>query len=153
VSFHSALVSQYVRKSASLEAALPRLYLKGVRGEMAGALEVLLGPQAKGLSAKTVSRLKRVWTQEYEAWLEKSLADNRWVYLWADGIYSGPRSEGTKLCCLVVIGANEQGEKHFLAIEDGTRDSVHSWREVLLKLRERGMRDPQLAIGDGALGF
>ena len=120
---------------------------------MAGALEVLLGPQAKGLSASTVSRLKQVCSQDYEAWREKSLADNRWLYLWADGIYSGLRSGDTKLCCMVVIGVNEQGEKYFLAIEDGTRESVQSWREVLLKLRARGMNDPQLAIGDGALEF
>jgi len=154
VTFRSALVPPYVRKTQSLEAALPWLYLKGVStGEMGAALEVLVGPEAKGLSASTVSRLKRSWAQEYQAWREVPLAKDRWVYVWADGVYSGLRAEQAKLCALVVIGVNERGEKHFLAIEDGVRESTQSWREVLLKLKSRGMNVPQLAIGDGAMGF
>jgi transposase-like protein len=154
VTFRSALVPPYVRKTQSLEAALPWLYLKGVStGEMSAALEVLLGPEAKGLSASTVSRLKRSWAQEYQTWREAPLDKDRWVYVWADGVYSGLRAEQAKLCALVVIGVNERGEKHFLAIEDGVRESTQSWREVLLKLKSRGMNVPQLAIGDGAMGF
>ncbi|MFV0276934.1 MAG: IS256 family transposase [Parahaliea sp.] len=154
VTFRSALVPPYVRKTQSLEAALPWLYLKGVSsGEMGAALEVLVGPEAKGLSASTVSRLKRTWAQEYPAWRESPLNRDRWVYVWADGVYSGLRAEQSKLCALVVIGVNERGEKHFLAIEDGVRESTQSWREVLLKLKSRGMNVPQLAIGDGAMGF
>jgi len=154
VTFRSALVPPYVRKTQTLEAALPWLYLKGISsGEMGAALEVLVGPQAKGLSASTVSRLKRVWAQEYQDWCEARLDKDRWVYVWADGVYSGLRAEQTKLCALVVIGVNERGEKHFLAIEDGVRESTQSWREVLLKLKSRGMNMPQLAIGDGAMGF
>ena len=75
------------------------------------------------------------------------------MYVWADGVYSGLRAEQTKLCALAVIGVNERGEKHFLAIEDGVRESTQSWREVLLKLKARGMNTPELAIGDGAMGF
>ena len=154
VTFRSALVPPYVRKTQSLEAALPWLYLKGVStGEMGAALEVLVGPEAKGLSASTVSRLKRSWAQEYQAWCEAPLDKDRWVYVWADGVYSGLRAEQAKLCVLVVIGVNERGEKHFLAIEDGVRESTQSWREVLLKLKSRGMNVPELAIGDGAMGF
>ncbi len=154
VTFRSALVPPYVRKTQSLEAALPWLYLKGVStGEMGAALEVLVGPEAKGLSASTVSRLKRSWAQEYQAWCEAPLDKDRWVYVWADGVYSGLRAEQAKLCALVVIGVNERGEKHFLAIEDGVRESTQSWREVLLKLKSRGMNVPELAIGDGAMGF
>jgi len=154
VTFRSALVPPYVRKTQSLEAALPWLYLKGVStGEMSAALEVLVGPEAKGLSASTVSRLKRSWAQEYQTWREAPLDKDRWVYVWADGVYSGLRAEQGKLCALVVIGVNERGEKHFLAIEDGVRESTQSWREVLLKLKSRGMNVPQLAIGDGAMGF
>jgi transposase-like protein len=154
VTFRSALVPPYVRKTQSLEAALPWLYLKGVStGEMGAALEVLVGPEAKGLSASTVSRLKRSWAQEYQEWREAPLDKDRWVYVWADGVYSGLRAEQAKLCALVVIGVNERGEKHFLAIEDGVRESTQSWREVLLKLKSRGMNVPQLAIGDGAMGF
>jgi transposase-like protein len=154
VTFHSALVPPYVRKAKSIEASLPWLYLKGIStGEMGEALKVLVGSDAKGLSASTVSRLKQEWGQEYQQWQHKPLDKDQWVYIWADGVYSGLRSEDTKLCALVIIGVNERGQKHFLAIEDGVRESTQSWREVLLNLKDRGMNTPQLAIGDGALGF
>ena len=154
VTFRSALVPPYVRKTASLEAALPWLYLKGISsGEMGEALKVLIGPEAKGLSASTVSRLKQIWGQEYRSWCAEPLDKDRWVYVWTDGVYSGLRGQQVKLCALVVIGVNERGEKHFLAIEDGMRESTQSWREVLLKLKSRGMNGPELAIGDGAMGF
>ncbi|MFQ5757848.1 MAG: IS256 family transposase [Acidiferrobacterales bacterium] len=154
VVFRSALVPPYVRKSASLEAALPWLYLKGIStGEMQSALEALVGSQAKGLSAATVSRLKQRWSEEYESWRQKRWGKDRWVYIWVDGIYSGLRAEQQRLCALVVVGVNERGEKHFLAIEDGVRESLLSWREVLLGLKHRGLQAPALAVGDGALGF
>jgi len=154
VTFRSALVPPYVRKTKSLEAALPWLYLKGISsGEMGEALKVLVGSEAEGLSASTVSRLKQVWAQEYRDWCKDRLDKERWVYVWADGVYSGLRAEESKLCALVVIGVNERGEKRFLAIEDGVRESTQSWREVLLKLKSRGMNVPELAIGDGAMGF
>ncbi len=153
VSFRSALVPPYIRKTATMEAAIPWLYLKGIStGRMQGALEALVGPQAKGLSANVVGRLKKQWEAEYQTWCQRSVADD-WVYIWADGIYSGLRGDDGRLCCLVIIGVNSRGDKHFLAIEDGVRESKQSWREVLLSLRQRGMRSPKLAIGDGALGF
>jgi putative transposase len=154
VVFRSALVPPYVRKSQSLEATLPWLYLKGIStGEMESALQALLGPKAAGLSASTVARLKQVWADEYERFRQARLDSDQWVYIWADGIYSGLRGEDDKLCVLVVIGVNAQGKKHFLAIEDGVRESTQSWREVLLGLKARGMNAPQLAVGDGAMGF
>jgi hypothetical protein len=138
-----------VRKTATLEAAVPWLYLKGISsGEMAGALEVLVGPEAKGLSASTVSRLKQVWGEEYGAWTHSRLDQDRWAYLWADGVYRGLRAEDAKLCALVIIGVNERGEKRFLAIEDGVRESTQSWLEVLLGLKSRGMSSARLAIAD-----
>ena len=153
VSFRSALAPPYIRKTATMEAAIPWLYLKGIStGQMQGALEALVGPQAKGLSANVVGRLKKQWEAEYQTWCQRSVADD-WVYIWADGIYSGLRGDDGRLCCLVIIGVNSRGDKHFLAIEDGVRESKQSWREVLLSLRQRGMRSPKLAIGDGALGF
>jgi putative transposase len=154
VTFRSALVPPYVRKTMTLEAALPWLYLKGIStGEMGTALKALLGPGAKGFSANTVSRLKRVWAREYEGWRDEPLDDDQWVYVWADGIYSGLRGEEDKLCALVIVGVNGRGQKKFLAIEDGVRESTQSWREVLLRLKDRGMNVPKLAIGDGAMGF
>ncbi len=154
VRFRSSLVPPYVRKSKSLEAALPWLYLKGIStGDMQDALAALLGSHAPGLSAAVVSRLKAQWASEYDAWQRRDLSAERWVYVWADGIYSGLRGEDDRLCLLVVIGVNERGQKHFLAIEDGMRESAESWRGVLRDLKQRGMQAPQLAIGDGALGF
>jgi transposase-like protein len=120
---------------------------------MQSALEAIVGPEARGLSANVVSRLKRRWEGEYKDWCTRSVADE-WVYIWADGIYSGLRGDDGRLCCLVIIGVNSRGQKHFLAIEDGVRESKQSWREVLLSLKQRGMnQSPKLAIGDGALGF
>ena len=154
VTFRSALVPPYVRKTKTLEAALPWLYLKGIStGEMSEALKVLVGPNAAGLSPAVVSRLKQTWATEYQSWCDTPLDKDRWVYVWADGVYSGLRTEQSKLCALVVIGVNERGHKKFLAIEDGVRESTQSWREVLLKLKSRGMNIPELAIGDGAMGF
>ena len=154
VTFRSCLVPPYVRKTRSLEAALPWLYLRGIStGDMSNALEVLVGPEAKGLSASTVSRLKAKWAGEYEAFRTQTFDADNWVYLWADGIYSGLRGDNPKLCVLVIIGVNERGEKHFLAIEDGVRESTQSWREVLLSLKDRGIHAPSLAVADGAMGF
>ena len=153
VTFRSSLVPPYVRRTKTLDAALPWLYLKGVSsGEMGAALKVLLGPDATGFSANTVSRLKRDWASEYDGWRDAAL-DEPIVYIWADGVHSGLRGEEDKLCALVIIGVTARGRKKFLAIEDGVRESTQSWREVLLKLKDRGMNAPKLAIGDGAMGF
>jgi putative transposase len=153
--FRSSLVPPYVRKAKSVEAALPWLYLRGVSsGQMQEALSVLLGEEAGGLSASVVTRLKAKWQAEHRSWCERRLDADRWVYLWVDGIYSGVRAEDKRLCVLVVMGVNERGQKRFLAIEDGVRESTQSWREVLLGLKARGLSEaPRLAVGDGALGF
>jgi transposase-like protein len=153
--FRSTLVPPYVRRAKAIDAALPWLYLHGVStGDMREALSVLVGPEAKGLSASVVARLKQRWSQEYKAWRRKPLGKDRWVYLWADGVYSGLRAEDERLCALVVIGVNERGQKRFLAIEDGMRESKQSWLDLLRDLKERGLKlAPHLAIGDGALGF
>ena len=149
VTFRSALVPPYVRKSRSLEAALPWLYLKGVStGEMAEALKVLVGPDAAGLSASTVARLKKVWAQEYATWRETRLDQDEWVYIWADGVYSGLRGESDKLCALVVIGVNTRGDKHYLAIEDGVRESTQSpLSGIFNALPVNGTRGPAEAPG------
>jgi putative transposase len=137
VTFHSALVPPYVRKTASLEAAIPWLYLKGIStGEMQPALEVLVGPEAKGLSASTVARLKQIWREDYDIWRHRRLDANQWVYLWVDGIYSGLRAETQRLCALVVIGMNAHGEKQLLAIEDGIRESTQRERRSDLYVAE-----------------
>jgi len=153
--FRSHLVPPYVRRAKSLDTALPWLYLHGIStGDMREALAALVGAEAAGLSASVVARLKGRWAEEYRVWRRAKLGKERWVYLWADGIYSGLRGEDERLCALVVIGVNESGQKKFLAIEDGVRESTQSWREVLLELKRRGLEiPPRLAVGDGALGF
>jgi transposase-like protein len=153
--FHSRLVPPYVRRAKSVDAVLPWLYLHGVStGNMQEALAALLGSAAAGLSASVVARLKGVWMEEYRLWRRAKLGQDRWVYLWVDGIYSGLRAEDERLCALAVIGVNERGQKKLLALEDGVRESKQSWREVLLALQGRGLTiPPRLAVGDGALGF
>ncbi len=154
IGFRSELLPPYIKRSKSVETVLPWLYLKGIStGDFSEALADLLGKDAKGLSAGTISRLKQVWNQERDTWRKRNLADERYVYIWADGIYFNIRGDEVRQCILVVIGVTEQGNKEFLAIEDGYRESEQSWTEVLMDLQSRGMNQPKLAIGDGALGF
>jgi len=121
---------------------------------MRDAVSALVGEEvAAGLSPNVVARLKREWWDEYGTWKKRGL-EGDWVYVWADGIHSGLRGDEGRLCALAAIGVNARGRKHFLAIEDGVRESAQSWREVLLDLKRRGLtKPPKLAVGDGALGF
>ena len=154
IQFRSSLVPAYIRRAKSIDALLPWLYLKGIAaGQIQSALHALLGEQASGLSANVVGRLKAAWGQEYAAWQQRDLSKHDWVYLWADGIYSGLRAEDHRLCLLIVVGVDSRGQKHFLAIEEGLRESTESWLAVLRNLHARGLTCPKLAVGDGALGF
>jgi transposase-like protein len=156
IKFTSALAPPYVRRTPRVSAALPWLYLKGVSsGDLSEALQVLLGDQAKGLSANVLGRLKAQWGEEYKLWSQGSLGEKQYVYWWADGIYTTLREEDDdRLCLLVIIGVTPEGKKEWVAISDGFRESTESWLEVLRDLKERGLSvAPQLAVGDGALGF
>lgn len=152
--FNSSLLPPYLKRARSIEELIPWLYLKGIStGDYQEALAALLGDQAKGLSANTVSRLKKQWEDEHAEWRQRDLVDQRYVYWWADGIYSNVRLDD-RLCLLVIIGVTEQGRKELVAVEDGFRESADSWETLLTGLRERGLTQaPTLAVGDGAMGF
>lgn len=152
--FNSSLLPPYLKRARSVEELIPWLYLKGVStGDYQEALRALLGEKAKGLSANTVSRLKKQWEDEHTAWRQQDLSDRRYVYWWADGIYSKVRMDD-RLCLLVIIGVTEHGRKELVAVEDGFRESADSWEALLTHLRERGLTTgPKLAVGDGAMGF
>ncbi|MCE0761177.1 IS256 family transposase [Marinobacter sp. G11] len=154
VRFNSSLLPPYLKRARSVEELLPWLYLKGVStGDYQDALAALLGDQAKGLSANTISRLKQHWIDEHRGWCQRDLSQKRYVYWWADGVYSNVRMDD-RLCLLVIIGVTEHGRKELVAVEDGYRESEASWSELLSGLRARGLTtSPKLAIGDGALGF
>ena len=153
--FTSAILPPYLRKTKSIEELIPWLYLKGVStGDFSEALAALLGPDAPGLSASTVVRLKAVWETEYQAWNQRSLEGKRYVYVWADGIHFNIRLEEDRQCILVLMGATPDGRKELIAVADGYRESEQSWKALLLDCQARGLVvDPKLAIGDGALGF
>jgi putative transposase len=155
IRFHSALLPPYIRRSNSLEVLLPWLYLKGVStGDFSEALQALLGPEAPGLSATTISRLKQSWHEELTQWQGRSLTGKRYVYFWVDGVYFETRLEEARHCILVIIGATSDGHKELVGLWDGYRASEQSWKELLLDLQSRGLEHgPALAIGDGALGF
>ena len=156
IKFNSNIVPPYIRKSPRVSAALPWLYLKGIStGDMSEALKVLLGEDARGLSANVVSRLKAQWADEHAAWNRRDLSRDRYVYWWADGIHTGLRSEHSDgQCLLVILGVTPEGGKQRIAIGDGYRESKESWKEILLDLKHRGLQaGPLLAIGDGAMGF
>jgi putative transposase len=154
VRFTSQILPPYMRRSPRLEEALPVLYLRGLStGDFAEALPVLLGPEAAGLSASSINRLLTIWQEEYQAWRKRSLLDKDYVYLWADGVYFQVRLEDDRVACLVIVGVLADGTKEVIALEDGYRESTESWASLLRDLKQRGMRAPVLAVGDGALGF
>ena len=139
IRFTSAILPPYLRRAKSIEELLPWLYLKGIStGDFTEALAALLGPDAPGLSASTITRLKDVWQGELARWEKRDLSARRYLYFWADGIYFQPRMEHDKQCILVIIGADQWGRKELLAIADGYRESAQSWRELLLDLKWRG---------------
>jgi len=154
IKFNSQLVPPYLKRAKNMEELIPWLYLKGIStGEMQPALEALLGEGATGLSAGTVSRLKQLWEADYDDWRKRDLSKRRYVYIWADGIYSNVRMDD-RLCLLVIMGSDDAGRKEVLAIVDGYRESEASWVEVIEQLESQGLTiPPNLATGDGALGF
>jgi putative transposase len=153
--FSSQILPRYLRRVPSVDNLIPILYLKGVSsGDMSEALASILGPGAAGLSATNIVRLKAQWEQDYQAWSARSFEQKHYVYFWVDGIHFNVRLDEERSCILMVMGADETGRKELLAVSDGYRESKASWREILLDLKRRGLRDgPKLAVGDGALGF
>jgi putative transposase len=154
IRFKSTILPPYLRRTKSMEELIPWLYLKGVStGDFSDALAALVGKDAPGLSAPTISRLKTIWQQDFDQWRNRDLTGKRYVYFWADGIYCNVRMDDRQ-CLLVIIGVTEDGDKELVALEGGFRESELSWTELLLDLKGRGLSiAPHLAIGDGALGF
>ena len=154
IKFNSSLVPPYLKRSQTIEEFLPWLYLRGIStGDFSESLKHLLGEQAKGLSTGTISRLKSTWEADFNVWQKRDLSKKRYVYVWADGVYCNVRMDH-KICLLVIIGSDEAGNKELIAVSDGYRESEESWSDVLLDLKQRGLKSaPKVAVGDGALGF
>ena len=156
--FSSKILPPYLRRTRSIDELIPWLYLKGIStGSFSEALAAFLGPQASGLSATNIVRLKACWQAEWKDWSSRSLKGKAYVYIWVDGIYFNVRLEdkaNQRQCILVVMGATAEGKKELIAVVDGYRESEQSWKELLLDVKSRGLEiDPKLAVGDGALGF
>ena len=153
INFRSSLIPPYLRRAASLDEVLPLLYLKGIsEADFVEALTPIFGREAKNLSPGVISRLKSSWEKEYMDWQTRRFDQARYVYWWVDGIYFPVRGD-EKRCCLVIVGVNEHGVKELIALTDGFRESTESWLSLLRDLRDRGLKAPVLAVGDGALGF
>ena len=155
IRFTSAILPRWARRTRSLDALLPVLYLRGVSmGDFQEALGALLGKEAPNLSPSVVARLRNEWEADYTRWQRRDLSARRYVYVWADGIYLQARMEPQAECMLVLIGATPEGKKELLGFQVGVRESAQSWRELLVGLKARGLViAPELATGDGALGF
>jgi transposase-like protein len=155
IRFSSALLPKWARRTKSLDALLPVLYLRGVStGDFQEALAALLGKEAPNLSPAVISRLTAEWQADYDAWQKRDLSARRYVYVWADGVYLQARMEDNAECMLVLIGATPEGRKELVGFQTGVRESAQSWRELLIDIKQRGLRiAPGLAVGDGALGF
>jgi transposase-like protein len=152
--FKSVILPPYMRRSPKVTEVLPLLYLHGLSsGDFVPALEGFFGTEA-GLSAATIVRLTERWQVEHASFQARDLSGRDYVYVWVDGIHTGVRLGGDeRLCCLVMVGARLDGTKELVAIADGYRESTESWAEFLRDLKRRGMRAPEVAVGDGALGF
>ncbi len=155
IRFTSAILPRWARRTRSLDALLPILYLRGVSmGDFQEALAALLGRDAPNLSPSVVARLRGEWEADYARWQRRDLSARRYVYVWADGVYLQARMEPQAECMLVLIGATPEGKKELLGFQVGVRESVQSWRELLVGLKAHGLVvAPELATGDGALGF
>jgi putative transposase len=155
IRFTSAILPRWARRTRSLDALLPILYLRGVSmGDFQEALGALMGRDAPNLSASVIARLRDEWQAEYVRWQQRDLSAKRYVYVWADGVYLQARMEPQAECMLVLIGATPEGKKELLGFQVGVRESAQSWRELLVDLKARGLSmAPQVATGDGALGF
>ncbi len=155
ITFTSAILPKWARRTRSLDALLPVLYLRGIStGDFQEALAALLGDDAPNLSPSVIGRLKEEWTIEYDRWQRRDLSAKRYVYIWADGVYLQARMEDSAACMLVVIGATPEGKKDLIGFQVGVRESAQSWRELLVDLKARGLAAaPEIAVGDGALGF
>ena len=155
VRFSSAILPKWARRTKSLDALLPVLYLRGVStGDFQEALAALLGKDAPNLSPSVISRLKEGWQDEYASWERRDLSAKRYVYVWADGVYLQARMEENAECMLVMIGATPEGRKELIGFQVGVRESAQSWHELLVDLKARGLCvAPEIAVGDGALGF
>ena len=153
--FSSGILPRYLRRVPSVDNLIPVLYLKGVStGDFSEALEAILGPEASGLSATNIVRLKGKWEEEYKSWNHRDLRGKEYVYMWVDGLHVNVRLDEQRSCILVVMAADSEGKKELLAVSDGYRESKASWRELLLDLKRRGLTNgSNLAVGDGALGF
>lgn len=155
IRFSSRILPKWARRSPSLDALLPVLYLRGVStGDFQEALSALVGPDAPNLSPGAISRLTSEWQGEHDRWQRRDLSARRYVYVWADGVYLQARMEPQAECMLVMIGATPEGKKELVGFQVGVRESAQSWRELLVDLRSRGLSvPPDAAVGDGALGF
>ncbi len=155
ITFTSALLPRWARRTKSLDALLPVLYLRGIStGDFQEALVALLGKDAPNLSPSVIGRLKEEWQADYDRWQRRDLAARRYVYIWADGVYLQARMENDAACMLVIVGATPEGKKELVGFQVGVRESTQSWRELLVDLKARGLSvAPEIAVGDGALGF
>lgn len=155
ITFTSAILPKWARRTTSLDALLPVLYLRGIStGDFQEALAALLGKDAPNLSPSVIGRLKDEWQAEYDRWQRRDLSARRYVYIWADGVYLQARMEDAAACMLVVIGATPEGRKELVGFQVGVRESTQSWRELLVGLKAHGLAmAPEIAVGDGALGF
>jgi putative transposase len=155
VRFTSAILPRWCRRSRSIDALLPILYLRGIStGDFQEALAALLGTGAPNLSPSVIARLKGDWQADHEHWQQRDLSARQYVYIWADGVYLQARMEPQAECMLVLIGATPEGKKELVGFQVGLRESTQSWRELLVDLKARGLAvAPELATGDGALGF
>ncbi|MET9823692.1 IS256 family transposase [Streptomyces sp. NPDC006349] len=151
--FSSKILAPWCRKSPKISEVLPLLYLHGLSsGDFVPAMEQFLG-SAAGLSPATVTRLTKQWSDDHAAFQDRDLSGSDYEYVWADGVHPKVRLGQARSCVLVLMGVRTDGSKELTALAEGLRESTESWADLLRDCRRRGMCDPELVVGDGAMGL
>ena len=154
--FSSRILPPWCRKSPKISEVLPVLYLHGLStGDFVLALEQFLGGAAAGLSAGDRDAAdEAVAGRGHAAFQDRDLSGRDYVYVWADGVHPKVRlGRGGTRACWSCSASGWTAPRSWIALAEGLRESTESWADLLRDCRRRGMRDPVLVVGDGALGL
>ena len=152
VAFSSELLPPYRRRFPELDKTMHELWLQGLSTrDFEPSLRALLGETAP-LSPSTISRVNKQFLDDYRAWSRRPIAD-KYVYIWADGVYLDAGAEDQRRVMLAVIGVDLNGDKDLLALDDAFGESAESWMVVFESLRERGLKNVAMLVADGAQGI
>jgi putative transposase len=150
--FRTEVFERYQRSEKALVSALTEMYVQGVSTRKVKAItEELCGHE---FSASTISRMNQQLDQELEKFAGRRL-EEAYPYLILDARYEKVREDGVirSQAVLIAIGVDWEGRRNVLAVELANRESLSSWKEFCLRLKERGLNGVDLVISDDHAGL